>query len=269
MDKALVHYNLPAMLEPHPKGLAPARSLRAKAFGHLVVAVLVALAAAVLLARGGDLGLQGLLITGALALLCGVVLLAALPAALPGNRFGRANSVTLGRVALTCVLAGALAVGPIGTGTAWSLCLLAMLSLSLDGLDGWLARHYREATRFGARFDMEADALFLLVLAALVLDADKAGPWVLASGLWRYAFVALGLLLPRLPRSLPPSRRRKLAFVVQTFLLIACLAPPVEAPLSSLLAALGLAVLTLSFAVDLTWLVRQPRRTPSPDGAPR
>ena len=38
------------------------------------------------------------------------------------------------------------------------------------------------ASAFGARFDMETDALLLLVLAALAWQFDKAGAWVLASG---------------------------------------------------------------------------------------
>ena len=37
---------------------------------------------------------------------------------------------------------------------------------------------------------METDAAFTLVLCALVLQAGQAGPWVLAAGLMRYAFVA-------------------------------------------------------------------------------
>ena len=46
-----------------------------------------------------------------------------------------------------------------------------------------------EASSFGARFDMETDALLILVLAALVWQHGKAGPWILAAGLMRYAFV--------------------------------------------------------------------------------
>ena len=48
---------------------------------------------------------------------------------------------------------------------------------------------------FGARFDMEVDALLIQVLAVLAWQWDKAGPWVLMSGLLRYVFVAAGWVL--------------------------------------------------------------------------
>ena len=38
---------------------------------------------------------------------------------------------------------------------------------ALDGVDGWLARRSGIASAFGARFDMEIDALLILVLAVL------------------------------------------------------------------------------------------------------
>lgn len=261
MDRPFVHYHVLTMIHSRPGRINPARSLRADALAHLLGAGLLSLATAALLASGGGFGLQGFLLTALLAALSGAVLLAALPEALPGNRFGRANSVTLGRLALTCVLAGALAgeqtLGTLGSGTAWSLCLIAGLSLLLDGLDGWLARRYGEATSFGARFDMEADALFLLVVALLVAATGKAGAWVLLSGLWRYGFVALGWLWPRLRGALPESARRKRVFVAQALLLIVCLAPPVTPTLGAALACTGLLLLSLSFLLDLLWLLRR------------
>ena len=62
----------------------------------------------------------------------------------------------------------------------------------LDGVDGWLARRHRIASAFGARFDMEIDALLILALSVLAWRHEKAGAWVVASGLLRYAFVAAG-----------------------------------------------------------------------------
>ena len=71
--------------------------------------------------------------------------------------------------------------------------LVATLTALLDAVDGALARRSGLASDFGARFDMETDAAFTLVLCALVLQAGQAGPWVLAAGLMRYAFVAAAL----------------------------------------------------------------------------
>ncbi|WP_343870512.1 CDP-alcohol phosphatidyltransferase family protein, partial [Caenispirillum bisanense] len=126
----------------------------------------------------------------------------ALPARLPGDRFGAANAVTLVRLAATAVLAAAAVALPAAELTApavaWTLAALAAAALVLDGVDGWVARRQRLASAFGARFDMELDAAFMLVLAVLAWRMERAGGWVLAAGLARYAFVAAPLLLPRL-----------------------------------------------------------------------
>ncbi|MEJ1964856.1 MAG: CDP-alcohol phosphatidyltransferase family protein [Gammaproteobacteria bacterium] len=58
----------------------------------------------------------------------------------------------------------------------------AAIAASLDGIDGWLARSRHTASDFGARFDMETDAVLILALAALAWQFDKAGVWVLLSG---------------------------------------------------------------------------------------
>ena len=68
--------------------------------------------------------------------------------------------------------------------------------MALNGADGWVARRTRTASAFGARFDMETDALLILVLSALVWRMEKAGAWVIASGLMRYAFVAAAIAWP-------------------------------------------------------------------------
>src|SRR6185437_12999615 len=69
-----------------------------------------------------------------------------------------------------------------------------MAALVLAGVDGWAARRSGFASRFGARFDMESDALFVLALAALVYRTGQAGAWVLTLGAMRYIFVAAGRL---------------------------------------------------------------------------
>ena len=107
---------------------------------------------------------------------------------------------------------------------------------------------------------MEVDALLILVLSVLVWRAGLTGPWVLASGLMRYAFVAAALALPWMHRALPPSRRRQAICVVQIAALIATLAPIVPPLVALALAAVSLALLTWSFAVDVAWLVSA-RRT--------
>jgi phosphatidylglycerophosphate synthase len=175
-----------------------------------------------------------------------------------GGRFGAANTLTLGRAAGVAAFAGFAvepqAVAAIG---AWPMMAAALALLSLDGADGWLARRQGLDTRFGARFDMEVDALFILVLAALAVGLGKAGAWILGLGLLRYAFALGGRLAPWMAAPLLPSIRRKAVCVLQIATLAALLAPPIEPPASELLAGVAFAALAWSFAVDMLWLHRR------------
>ena len=93
--------------------------------------------------------------------------------------------------------------------------VLACAATALDGVDGWLARRSGMSSAFGARFDMEVDALLILALSVLAWHHGKAGAWVLLSGLLRYVFLAAGWTWPRMQRPLPASRRRQAVCVIQ------------------------------------------------------
>jgi phosphatidylglycerophosphate synthase len=133
----------------------------------------------------------------------------------------------------------------------------------LDGIDGWLARRARMSSPFGARFDMETDAFFMLVLSILVWRHDKAGAWVVAIGLMRYAFVAAGWWLPWLARPLRSTWRGKAVAVGQFAGLGVALLPVVPVPASTLVSGAALAALVWSFAIDVKFLFKERAR---PDG---
>ena len=183
--------------------------------------------------------------------------------------FGYANAITLSRGVLTALLAGL--IGWPLTGTAgWLAAGLAAGCAFLDFLDGWAARRWKTVSAFGARFDMESDALFLLVACAVLVAADKAPGWVLAIGLMRYGFLAAGLVLPALRAPLPERRRRKAICALQAVALTLALAPVVSPAAVILLLSLSLAVLTVSFAIDIRWLLTRAGEnggTIAPDGA--
>lgn len=170
--------------------------------------------------------------------------------------FGLANQVTLLRAGLVCLIGGALLAGGSSSPLGWSLAALVATALSLDAVDGWLARRCGLVSGFGARFDLEIDALLIVILAVLAWQTGRVGPWVLAIGLLRYAFVLGGWLLPWLRRPLPPSRRRQAVCVQQGISLLLCLLPPVGTTLASVCAGSALLALSASFASDLIHLAR-------------
>lgn len=174
----------------------------------------------------------------------------------PYARFGAANGATTVRVGLVALVAALIGV-EIGTAGLWMAVALASMGAVLDGVDGWLARWTGLASEFGARFDMETDALLVLVLSVLVWQHDKAGAWVLGCGLMRYGFVAAGWVLPWLARPLRSTLRGKTIAVVQIAGLSAALAPIVPVPYSAVVAAVTLGALVWSFAVDIGWLARR------------
>ena len=245
-----------------PAIAAGAVAMRREAARDLWLAGVLVAAGAAAIGRGAGFGvdyaLKALLVFAAGAAL----VWAALPAAHPHPRFGAANRLTLARFALSCGLAALVGESFAQPDVvAWIVVFTATVTAVLDAADGPLARRSGLASGFGARFDMETDAWLTLVLCALVVQFDKAGAWVLASGLMRHAFVAAARAWPWLAAPLPPSRRRQAVCVVQITALIVCLGPIVPRWAASALAALALAALTLSFAVDLRWLARARRTT--------
>jgi len=226
---------------------------------HVLVAALLAALGAWLLAQALGLGTPYLAAVGA-ALAAGALLLLALRdacgASHPHPTFGAANRVTLGRAVVVVLLTG-LAFEPLSELRAWAAVALAGAAASLDAVDGRLARRGGLASRFGARFDMETDALMILVLAALAWRWERAGAWVLLAGLLRYAFVLAGAAWPWLAGELPPSRRRQTICVVQVVGLIVALVPWLSAPQSAAVAALSLGALCYSFAADVRLLARR------------
>ena len=137
---------------------------------------------------------------------------------------------------------------------ASTVAVLAFIALALDGVDGALARRLGTDSPFGARLDMELDALTVLVLSVLTWQLGQAGAWVLIAGAMRYAFGAAAHLWPWLRRPLYPSHARRVVCGVQVGALALCLVPAIAPPASTAIAAAAVAALCWSFGRDTRWL---------------
>jgi phosphatidylglycerophosphate synthase len=234
----------------------PGAPLRSSVIRAVIVGVLLILAYAPIVASetmsGADYIKRSVLFFALAAIL--VVGLAG--AHHPGPRFGAANLVTLLRVALGAGVAALIGEAPTAR-IAWLAAAALVVIVVLDGVDGWLARRAGEDSAFGARFDMETDAGLILILSVLVWRHEKAGAWVIACGLMRYAFVAAGWVLPWMAGPLRSTIRGKSVAVGQMVGLGAALLPVVPVVLSNLVAMITLATLVWSFAVDIAWLKRR------------
>lgn len=175
----------------------------------------------------------------------------------PGPRFGLANTVTLTRVVATGWML-ALVVQSAWSGPtpmiAMTVAALAALSLALDGVDGRLARRRHECTRFGARFDLEADAVTVLLVTVALAEFAVAGWWIVLIGALRYLYLAAALVVPALREPLPPSRVRRVVGMSQAIVLVVTLAlaavPGPWTPWLGMLPATALVLLTCSFGAD-------------------
>ncbi len=227
-------------------------------FGLVLAGLLVCLSAAAQWLYGPS-AMWSLASSLGLFAVIAAITLRAMRASYTQHALGWCNIVTATRSAIVALLAGAVFQPDLVQTHGWLLTGLALLAFAMDGLDGWLARRSRLSSAFGARFDMEIDALLGAVLALIVLSSGKSGPEILALGFMRYAFVLAALFLPWLSAPLPDSFRRKTICVVQIAALIALLSPLLGGVLASLVSGGAVAALAWSFLLDVRTLSRARR----------
>jgi phosphatidylglycerophosphate synthase len=238
-------------LEWHPPN-APLRAdvLRASVFALLVVAGIAAAARPWL--QLGDLypGKAAAVFAAWMGIAFGYV-----GAHHPYVRFGPANYVTTIRVMMVALIASLIGEPEIPQAALAASIATAVMTV-LDGVDGWLARRSRMTSEFGARFDMETDAVLVMAMSVLIWQYGKAGAWALTGGMLRYIFVIGGWWQPWMARPLRPTRRAKAITVCHMVGLSVGLAPFVPVPLSAIVVALTTAALAWSFAADVRRLWR-------------
>lgn len=232
--------------------------LQHSALFTLGTASLLVITASVVIVLGSKAGFSPVLTSSGVWAIIVVLLWRALPQH-PFHVFGAANAITSLRAAITASLAGLIPIAerlsqPDSANLLWSLTTIVVLTLMLDGVDGYVARKNKLSSDFGARFDMEIDALLALVIAVLLWQSGETGLWVLGLGLMRYGFILASVWLPSLRAPLYPSVRRKTVCVIQLAALCAMLSPIVDGLGSLLIGSAALLCLSASFATDIKWL---------------
>jgi phosphatidylglycerophosphate synthase len=184
----------------------------------------------------------------------------------PANPANSANAVTTARLLLVGVVAALVVQGFVEPARTWLVVGVATAALVLDAVDGWVARQTGSCTRFGARYDLEADAFLMLALSVHV--AHTLAWWVLLIGLARYLLLVAGWCWPWLRGETPPRYWAKVVAAIQGIVLTVVTADllPRGLALTTLAVALGLLVESFGHQVRQLWRAR-PATTRAPSAA--
>jgi phosphatidylglycerophosphate synthase len=156
------------------------------------------------------------------------------------------NAVTALRLLIIVAMAVCLHGAP---GTWWTGAVVGIFVL--DWLDGWLARLAGATSAFGAHFDMETDALVVLVVDLELFTRGRLGAWILATGVLRYLYVvSIALFAPRGGEA-PRSTLGRNAFGTLVTGLCIALASPTAVGTAA--AVLGTTAVALSFVHTFYW----------------
>ncbi len=181
---------------------------------------------------------------------------------------GPANLVTLLRATIAGAVAALVADASTHSLPVTPALTLAAIALSLDAVDGRVARATASTSQVGARFDGEVDALLILVLSVAV--TRTAGWWVLAIGLWRYAFGVAGWVRPWLRGRLPFRQWRRVVAATQGIALAAGMSGVFARSVVIVILVAALVLLTESFTHDIWWLrTQRPAAATEPTGRRR
>jgi phosphatidylglycerophosphate synthase len=156
------------------------------------------------------------------------------------------NAVTALRLLVIVAMAVSFHGAP---GTWWTGAVIGIFVL--DWLDGWLARLVGATSAFGAHFDMETDAIVVLVVDVELFTRGRLGAWILTTGVLRYLYVVSIALFAPPGGEAPRSTLGRNAFGTLVTGLCVALASPTA--VGGAAAALGTAAVLLSFVHTFYW----------------
>jgi phosphatidylglycerophosphate synthase len=171
----------------------------------------------------------------------------------PSGSFGIGNGVT----ALRLLVASSVGLVPDAVPT-WVLGVVVFGVFALDGLDGWLAKRHGETSEFGAHFDMETDAYFVLLIGIELTTRGRYGAWVLSAGLLRYVYVLTLALVPARRGDKPRYAFGRHAFT--GLMLGLTLGMLLGDPLGTVATLVGCGLVAASFAHSFYWSYSSPPR---------
>ena len=122
--------------------------------------------------------------------------------------------------------------------------LFAYFLISLDGVDGFIARKTHTTSEFGAWFDMETDAFYVALMGVVIYALGLTGPWILVPGFLRYLY-SLGIWIFKISEK--QETRSNLGKYIAGFMFVS-LPLPFLIPLNIAIPILGIASLAIVFS---------------------
>jgi len=176
------------------------------------------------------------------------------------KRFSYASYITYARLIINIlVLSIVIYIATIGNnifynnGTIFVICLI---SLFLDGIDGFIARYLRQNSKFGEIFDQETDTILLLILSLSININLGQNFLIFLIPLYRYIFLLTQYKVEWLNQALPKSQIRRFLCFLTTLTLILCHMPYIYSSALYYLVNFSIFLITFSFAKDIIWLYR-------------
>ena len=137
-----------------------------------------------------------------------------------------------------------------------SLFILSLISIALDGIDGYISRYLKQTSIFGEIFDQEVDNFLIMILSISLILNHNYFYYIIIIPFYRYIFLILIKTRLISSDSLPHSYFRKLVCVLMTVSLILCNCFNYVESFNALLYVVIL-LLTYSFVKDTIWLYRR------------
>lgn len=124
-----------------------------------------------------------------------------------------------------------------------------IIFVSLDGVDGWLARKYGQSTIFGQYFDMELDALFVMMMCCYYFLFKEISIWILFPGLLRYLYRVGIDIFPK--ENFKESKKRYASSIAGIFFTILILSLFLDHTMRLYFLVLGSLLIVISFSISI------------------
>tara|TARA_B100000029_G_scaffold499178_1_gene569186 strand:+ start:1307 stop:2020 length:714 start_codon:yes stop_codon:yes gene_type:complete len=137
------------------------------------------------------------------------------------------------------------------------IIVLSLISLTLDGVDGYMAKLFNQSSKFGELFDMESDTLLMFILCLSLYLNFNSNIYILLIPVYRYIFIIMQKKIIWCRNNLPDSLRRKFICVAVTLILIASHITIFNEKIVAYMINFSIFLITFSFSKDIIWLYQK------------